>query len=1160
MTTSGASAASGPDARSSSSAEHAVPPVPTPFDLLGPLPSGTTVLEASAGTGKTFTIAALVTRFLAEGTASMDQMLVVSFSRDATRELRERVRERMVSARDGLAELEVSPAARDSSGRTSAAAASGPDVLVTDALLEALSSVAPHEVTARRKRLDEALAEFDAATVTTTHGFCQQVLAALGTAADHDPGAILLENPADLIHEVADDLYLRKWGVAGAGRPQLSREQFTELARAAAGDASTLLLPVGAVGGEPELRAKIAGAVRREVEVRKRRQHLIDYDDMLQRLATTLTDPHSAAAAKARLRSRYRVVLVDEFQDTDPVQWTILREAFHGACSLVLIGDPKQAIYRFRGADVHAYLQAVDSAESVSTLQVNWRSDSLLLDGITAVFRGAALGDERIRVLPVTPAFLGRMVPGPAPVRLRVLLRGDLPVNSRGLVAAGAARDEIVHDLAAEVLELLTGGQHIHPRDGSSPRPVLPGDIAVLTRTGKEALQVEEVLRAAQIPVVLSSRTSVFLTRAAEEWQLLLEALEQPHRTTRVRRFALSCFVGLGAEDLDGTGLPALDELAFRLRGWGAVLAERGVAALFEAVSLDRSLQPRVLATQGGERLLTDLRHVGETLHAAALEGQLGLAALLTWLRRRRRETAGEEGAERSRRLESDAAAVQVITVHTSKGLEFPIVLVPFAWSQWAPSSPATVVFHGPDGRRVRDVGGPQSPDWGAHAAANRQEEIDDELRLTYVALTRAQGHLVLWWAPTSNTATSPLHRLLMRDVRDVSAPLTIPVPADTAVVETLRERAASSGGGLAVEPLEKRPVSPWVPAPAPTPALLAAQFARGLDAAWRRTSYSSLTAAAHEQSMRLGSESEIELTGDEADVEEGVVGSGPAMTSAPDDLAALADVMSAWSDLPGGAGFGTLVHGVLETLQDDWTPQSVHAVVAQQIGRLAPGTDVDLLTEALVQAVDTPLGPLADDLPLTAISGADRLPELDFELPLTGGDEAAPTQVLLTDLARLWRAHCPDGLLHSYADALEALDPTPLRGYLTGSIDAVLRVGPPEHRRYVVVDYKTNRLAGREEPLTAWHYRPDALEQAMIGSHYPLQALLYSVALHRFLRWRVADYDPAEHLGGTLYLFLRGMCGPGLQSADGAVPGIFAWHPSPALVTATSDLLAGRR
>jgi exodeoxyribonuclease V beta subunit len=199
----------------------------------------------------------------------------------------------------------------------------------------------------------------------------------------------------------------------------------------------------------------------------------------------------------------------------------------------------------------------------------------------------------------------------------------------------------------------------------------------------------------------------------------------------------------------------------------------------------------------------------------------------------------------------------------------------------------------------------------------------------------------------------------------------------------------------------------------------------------------------------------------------------------------------------------------------------------------------------------------LAGDRPLADVAPSDRLAELEFELPLCGGDRPAGVAAQLRDLAAVWRAEVArDDPLHRYAALLDdpVLGDTLLKGYLTGSIDAVLRVDG----RYVVVDYKTNRLGVAETPLTAWDYRRDALVEAMLQAHYPLQALLYEVALHRYLRWRLADYDPATHLGGALYLFLRGMGGPDIRFADGSTPGVFDWRPPASLVTAASDVLAG--
>ncbi|GAB6900580.1 UvrD-helicase domain-containing protein [Kineosporia succinea] len=1105
----------------------------TPFDLHGELPRDTTtMLEASAGTGKTFTIAALVTRYLAEGWAqNMSELLVVSFSRESTRELRERVRERLVSVRDGLALAD--PAMIDPA----------------DEVLVHLADVDPSRRQRRRERLEKALASFDAATVTTIHGFCQQVLTTLGTNGDHDPDTVLLEDVADLVHEVADDLYLRKWGSAGAPAPDLGREEFHRLALDAVAEMADLV-PEPSVGGIPGLRARIAGAVREEVERRKRRLNVFGYDDMLTRLAATLSDPLTGPATCERLRSRYRFVLVDEFQDTDPVQWDIIRRPFHGHATLILIGDPKQAIYGFRGADVQAYLNAFETAETVRTLPTSYRSDAGLLNGLDAVFRGAALGDERIRVQPVQAHHTGRMVRVQgtgAAVRLRVLTRDDLPQTDRGLAKSPQARAAVLKDLVAETVHLLDGAARLQPRDDRPERDLRPGDIAVLVRTNSQAQQVNSALSAAGVPVVVTGRTSVFDTPAAAEWRLLLEAMEQPHRTTRVRRLALSCFYGATARELDERGEEIDEELALNLREWGRMLAERGVGALFEIVAMRTHLQRRILQKPGGERLLTDLRHVAQALHEASDTGQLGLTGLLVWLRHRQDEaTSGEGTLERSRRLESDAAAVQVMTVHTSKGLEFPVVLVPFAWNQWAPNEReiTTVTFHEGD-RRLRDVGGAGSPGWAGHLAASLQEDADDELRLTYVALTRAQSHLVLWWAPTFNTQLAPLQRILLNPDPEQPAPRRIPVPSDPGALADFERLASRSSGGLTVQLVPKRPSPTWK-APAPEPAALSvARLERELDLDWRRTSYSALTASAHEQ--HLGSEPEVHLKDDEADL--------PLGAGEPESHP-LQAVPSAWNDLPAGARFGTLVHEVLELAADAGNTDELRTTVAARVARSGPAVDVETLVQALIPAVSTPLG--FGDLTLRDIDTRDRLSELVFELPLAGGDRPVAGDVALSDLVPIWRRHCPPGTrLAEYADALADLDPVTLRGYLNGSIDAVLRVPGP---RYVVVDYKTNRLGTPDAPVNAWHYRPEAMTEAMIEAHYPLQALLYAVALHRFLRWRQPGYDPAVHLGGVRYLFLRGMSGPGVLSDDGTAPGVFTWDPPTALITDTSDLLAGIR
>ena len=476
-------------------------------------------------------------------------------------------------------------------------------------------------------------------------------------------------------------------------------------------------------------------------------------------------------------------MLVDEFQDTDPVQWDVLRLAFHGHATLVLIGDPKQAIYAFRGADVQAYLAAAELADHQATLAQNWRSDPDLLRGLEAMFRGAALGDPRIVVLPVSAAHPGRSLDvAGAPVRIRVVPKGQQPK-----LLVGPARELVIRDVVAEVVDLLDSGALLRPRDGSPERPVEPGDIAVIVRTGTQLDLVHAALLAAGVPAVERTTASVFRTAAGADWIVLLEALEQPHRSGRLRRLAISPFVGLDAAGLEAADV---DRLGLRLRYWVSVFEERGVAALYETVSRDQRLPSRLLGQLDGERRLTDLRHVGEALHAAAMAGQLGLTASVEWLRRRVEESADDSSVERSRRLDSDDAAVQVVTVHASKGLEFPVVYVPFAWDRYTHEQEIPL-YHDDSGRRVRNVGGVGSPGFGPDQRRHNSEEFGEDLRLLYVALTRAQSQVTAWWAPSSkNTPSAPLHRLLFTDDPAAGIEERVTVPNDATAFARLSSRA----------------------------------------------------------------------------------------------------------------------------------------------------------------------------------------------------------------------------------------------------------------------------------------------------------------------------------------------------------------------------------
>lgn len=1095
----------------------------TPFDLTGPLPTGTTLLEASAGTGKTYTVGALVARYVAEGEARLDEMLVITFGRAASQELRERVRSQLVEAERAFAR---------------------PDEANLDSTVIAhLLDADPGERALRHQRVRDALASFDAATIATTHQFCQLVLRSLGVAGDTDAGTALVESLDELVVEVVDDLYLQRFG-AQRDLPPFDRETALRLARAATGDPQARLADPDPSDPGAVARREFAGAVRTEMERRKRRLGILSYDDLLSRLADALADDD--APARARMRARWSIVLVDEFQDTDPVQWQVLDRAFTGHATMVLIGDPKQAIYGFRGGDVVTYLAAAETATTQATLGTNWRSDEALVKSLLVPLEGAALGDPRIRVHPVEAhhgASRLHGAPHPAPFRLRRVPRDGFRLTKSDLVSAKDARARIAADCAADIAELLAAGA---TWDGTRLRA---GQVAVIVSVRDHGVLVQQELAARGVAAVLAGGGDVFLTTAGDEWLTLLAAMEAPHRSGLVRAAALTSFFGRTTDELDAGGETITAQVADVLRGWAILLRGRGVAALVEAAE-ERGLTPRVLARADGDRLLTDLRHLGQLLHETTVRDELGLTALLEWFRDERRRTATNE---RPRRLDSDAEAVQIVTVHGSKGLEYPVTYVPFAYQLW--QFPVEVArYHDGDGRRTIDVAG-RGADWAQHEAAHLREERGEELRDLYVALTRAQSQVVAWWAPTTTTSIGGLHRLLFG-----RQPGTTEVPdemgtGDDAYAERVLGLIQDLGGPAA----ERAEVGSGAvePVAGDVSALGVRSFDRDVDVEWRRTSYSGLIRVDEGEHAAVTSEPEETGRDDEVEEEPGSGGRGGAE--------AAAFPVSPMADLPAGATFGSLVHAVLEHTDPD-APDleaELRRHVGEQLRWWYVAAAPDDLAAALVPLCRTPLGPLVPGRTLADIPLRDRLRELDFELPLGGGDLGRPgaSEIRLRDLAPLLRQHLRStDPLAPYADRLEqpVLGDQALRGYLSGSVDVVLRVPDGDDQRFVVVDYKTNRLGAVDGEGRVADYGPAELAEAMLHSHYPLQAMLYSVVLHRYLRWRLPGYDPERHLGGVLYLYLRGMAGPDTPLVDGHPTGVFSWSPPASLVLAMSDLLDG--
>jgi exodeoxyribonuclease V beta subunit len=1140
------------------------------FDLSDPLPQTRLAIEASAGTGKTFTLAALATRYVVELGVPVAELAVVTFTRVAAAQLRDRLRARLAAAVVALS-----------------GALAGEDPEPGDDLLVALCR---EDVALRLDRARDAIADFDAATVTTIHGFAQQVLGSLGSSVAGDDDVTLGDDGGELLRQVCSDVLVGEG--LGTAQPRAalvdllpSHAELVKAARDVTGNPGIRAVP----GTDPAesneaaaLRRRLVDRVAAEMDRRRATSGAAAFDDVLTRLRGALAGEGGAVAVEA-VRRRFRVALIDEFQDTDPVQWEIFRTLFGGegtGTALVMVGDPKQAIYGFRGANVHTYLDAVATpGTDQAVLGTNWRSDEAVLAALDALLDGATFGDARIPFLPVeaSPPNVGRVLADhdgrPLPgVAIRLALDADLDRTTSApfAVRVDAAERVVFADLARTIRDLLELGT-VPEGEG---RPVRPNDIAVLVAAHAESPKVRDALTELGVPAVIARGDTVLRSPAATQWRWLLEAVAQPANVPRARTVSLSWFVGWPAEHLVAARDDELAAVQERLHRWSEVLVDRGVPEFLRAVWAESGVAARILRTVDGDRSMTDLDHIAELL-AAAAPRHTGPAGLLATLDQLTIETTTDdvEVDAAARRIESDADAVQIMTMHAAKGLEFPIVCCPSLWRKGTATA-RSVIYQDPDDhRRTVDVAWnekwPTSKDATKRKALAAEEAAGQSLRLMYVALTRGQHQTVVWWTRSSGSELTGLARVLFaRDETGVvdGAAFDRPkvqFPADADAAAFLDPLVAAAKGRLAVEEIPTAPDRrPWAGPAAPSnPPLAVARLGRQLDRSRRRLSFSAITADAHVYTL----DPQDVTLGDAGAADEAIDGETIDLDRL-DDLEVPVDVTPARDARPlplgglrGSADFGVLVHGVLEHV--DFTASDLQARLADEVAeasrRAGFVVDEPVLVAGLAASVRSSLGPLLGDRTLAETPPSERLNELDFELTLGDAGRHADD----AEIAGLLLRHLPVGdPLRPWADALlERPFGVVLAGHLVGSIDVVLRVtSAAGTSRFVVVDYKTNDLTPRGATPSIDDYRPDRLAAAMSEHDYPLQALLYSVALHRYLRWRLADYDPAVHLGGVAYLFVRGMIGPDTPVVDGAPHGVFSWAVPPRLVESLSDLLDG--
>jgi len=1347
----------------------------------GPLPPSPRIfLEASAGTGKTFAIEGIVVQLVAEAGIPIDKILVITFTKAATAELSDRVRQRLAKV------LQVLQGSVQAGGDVLAARlVNAPDcgLLVT--------------------RLARALADIDRAPISTIHSFCQRMLQELAFESGQEAELEVLGEASEVRKQLVADELARTYAHAGEAdlalladmgwtpgglravakemtgataptpRPSLDRswrdplqvvtawrrrlEEFQQWWEGPAGRAAVHgwqaevglptktdakgKLPYNRLSGAPKnvdgvVRAwlasggprgdrpfkkaaagwldreglsrkwnavagpvqdfagyplaveftklchaqdrlwaqplvQFASAVRQDYLAEIERRAQLTYDGMLSRLAERLVqDAKEGVSVLAdAIRNRYRAALVDEFQDTDASQWQVLDHVFgREDARFFVVGDPKQSIYRFRGADLDVYLTAREQAVCYQ-LDTNFRTDRPLVSALNKLWTDADLplsrteAGEAVRYLPVKahqelriqdlPPSAGAADRPRRPLELRLCSAATDGGSPESAPNKADMMEVLAQVCARECLTLLRASPSIASPDKAQTRTLAPGDVAILVANHLEARTVSKYLASFGIPAVAAGRGSIFNSEALGWLVAWLDALASPANERPARQLAVSPLIGWTADQLtravaEAGGGARLDDdqLAWHaLRQHLATLTNswstQGFARVLDKTLATYDVLARLLGSLWGERGATDLRHLTELCQAEDRRTRAGPRGLAEWLRARKAD-ADDKNDEQATRLESDAAAVQLVTIHACKGLEYPVVLMPFAWPPWTENEANQPLLVRVGAASVLDMSVSGTEDRARSMTWSDQAFEAESVRLLYVAMTRARHHVVAWLNRCDPEAQGPLARLILRGDRTglgseapvVSGKRDGPNGADkmaawnqriSAQLQDIQDSSQDSIGWSEEPP--PRQEETWRPEGA-APLVLAT--ARAFDPTlqlgtrWQVASFSSLSAGRgaddDEPTRALAKLATTPTASDNARVQD--EGDEPT----PVDLDTLGDLARhAWmldkaagADLPGGTTTGDWIHGVFEELdfsaehdpagqaKDGRTAKQLIDDLAQRHGvTVHKGKPVpqDGLLALLPAWLDTPLAGsehgafgLPDDFTLRSLTLAHRIDELGFDLRLGAGanyrlaarnaedrDPGCIDTAGVRDAFEIGAAAEGFGgaawcraMLERTDDKVKALLPG-IAGFLTGFIDLTFRVrASGASARYYLADYKSNAIRGPEwlaarmaqavapgveaPRLANIHYTRPLLQWAMAHAGYHLQALIYTVALHRLLQTRLgSEYDYDSHIGGHLYLFLKGMAGPNTPRWQGSCLGVWAdrW-PKAAVLALDRALLGG--
>ena len=1190
------------------------------FDILNSPLSGTNLIEASAGTGKTYNIEGLFVRLLLEKQLLVDQILVVTFTTAATEELKDRIRSKLLEAKyafvDGFSE---------------------------DQFLKSL--VANHDnPKAAIQVLHDALINFDTAAIYTIHGFCQRLLAenAFETGSLFDTQ--LVTDQADIIQEVVDDFWrkhfydapmelvnyavpllkgphefarilssVKSWDaqvIPALSEPALSKLEafqnaYRKLKRKWPDERETVIQALESPeldgrqygtmkphpshpdmtkrdykiqilvermnhylnspgGGFPlfhdfkyftgsflaqktrknqttpqhsffDLCEEICGCAEAlkaefdeymlylktqifrfadtELPKRKAKKNINFFDDLLLQVKKALEGSEGRALVKT-VHEKFKAALVDEFQDTDNVQYEIFTKLFSSKRHLLfMIGDPKQAIYGFRGADIFSYMKASRSTASKFTLTKNWRSDPGLITAVNTIFSNVKqpfIFDE-IPFYPGTPGKSDAVNTKKPDIPMTIgYLTSDRFYEEEKRINKQEAVPYIAAAVAEAILDLLSPG-------ASS---VAPEDIAVLVRTNRQARIIKDHLSRKSIPSVLHSTGSVFETREAHELEIILTAISEPGNVACLKAALVMDAMGVNGQQLITAEQNQTwwERQINHFQEYHRIWESRGFIQMFRVFSETERLKERLLAFADGERRLTNMLHLAEILHQRATEKRLGITALGNWLAEQRKSAIAEIEAHQLR-LESDARAVRIVTVHKSKGLEYPIVFCPFAWESLT-VNPNEVVFHDPDqdSRLTLDLGSQAQMD---HLLLSQNERLAEDLRLLYVALTRAKQRCYFVWGKIKSADTSAMAYLLYaskvkQSLDDPHGNITdaltdyIADRSESDILADLRQLANQSKGSIRVLPVPLSSDRIFHPVQIEADHLACRKFQGKIDRSWKISSYSSLVSART-----------TDIDFPDHDVYPTITGhfyEQKSQESESIESVGFSDIFA----FPKGARAGIFFHDIFEHIDFQETlDEGIRNIVDQKLD--AYGFDQQWLStvcDTIAGVLNMPLPPGGNAFTLRDIGISDRINEMEFYFPLNRLEPHV--------LREIFKRETGVELETVYTTQLEKLTFSPTAGFMKGFIDLVFEYSG----KFYLVDWKSNYLGPNLES-----YKDDSIVKAMHEHLYTLQYHLYTLALYQYLRQHKPDFNYSTDFGGVFYIFLRGTGDP-QNPASGVYPG----------------------